>query len=83
MSAKKYGFDWVLNLPQVDPDTTERHSRLRELVEQAEELEAQVERLKQQAHDIRAKAYRDSLALESHCRSIWPAATVERLKHES
>lgn len=83
MTDKKYPFDWVLQLPQVDPDTTAKHAEVRKLCEQADELVAEAERLQEQAKEVRGKAYRESLNLESRARSIWPAATVESLKQQS
>ncbi|HBN8007495.1 TPA: stable inheritance protein KleA [Pseudomonas aeruginosa] len=81
MSDKKYGFSWVLRLPDLDAATKAKYEAVRTLADEAAELEEQAQRLKERAAEVRGEAYRKCLHLESHVRGIWSAATVDRLKN--
>ncbi|HBP6081414.1 TPA: stable inheritance protein KleA [Pseudomonas aeruginosa] len=82
MTDKKYGFNWVLRLPDLDAATKAKYEAVRELADEADELEAQAQRLKDQAAEVRGKAYRECLNLESHVRGVWSADTVDSLKND-
>ena len=64
---------WIERLPEVGTPILKKREAIELKVQRAKELEAQ-------AQALRAEAYRDSLDLESHIRSLWSDEDVSQAK---
>lgn len=78
---RSYGFDWVLDLDDLDAGTRQQYEAARQLADEAADLEEQAERLQAKAAEVRGQAYQKALVLEAHVRTNWTTPAINRAKH--